>query len=338
MVKNTDLNLDNIFKILNPKQVRVLKDRYGLLGKRKTLQEIGDGLGITRERVRQIENQSLKKVKNSISSEFALMISSAKQYLESQNGVEEDEKFVKEIATLASVNPVNKNWREKIRFVFFAAGTPFYFDENQDFKSFWYLSENAKTQFLSFVDKTMRTFESTDKNKIIGDQNFISKIKSVPEYNLLFVSKKFSLNTFGDIGLISWSEINPKNVRDKAYLALKKENGPMHFRDIAKKIIKSNISSKKVNVQTVHNELIKDNRFVLVGRGVYALKENGYEPGTVKDVIASLIKTKGPLNSEDVVKLVNEKRILKENTILLNLQNRKHFRRLNDGKYSLHEA
>ena len=112
----------------------------------------------------------------------------------------------------------------------------------------------------------------------------------------------------------------------------------MHFRDIAKKIIKSNISSKKVNVQTVHNELIKDNRFVLVGRGVYALKENGYEPGTVKDVIASLIKTKGPLNSEDVVKLVNEKRILKENTILLNLQNRKHFRRLNDGKYSLHEA
>ena len=95
---------------------------------------------------------------------------------------------------------------------------------------------------------------------------------------------------------------------------------------------------KQPHVQPVHNELIKDDRFVLVGRGIYALRSRGFEPGTVRQVIAKILKTKGPLPQTDVVRLVNEQRFLKENTVLLSLQNRRHFKRLDDGRYHVKEA
>ena len=41
-------------------------------------------------------------------------------------------------------------------------------------------------------------------------------------------------NVFDEVGLISWAEVKPKGVRDKAYLVLKKENKPKHFTEIAK--------------------------------------------------------------------------------------------------------
>ena len=112
----------------------------------------------------------------------------------------------------------------------------------------------------------------------------------------------------------------------------------MHFEEIAEWIWKYGISKKRVNVQTVHNELIKDDRFVLVGRGIYGLREHGYEPGTVREVIGNLIKKHGPLTSERVIQLTNKVRVLKENTILLNLQSRKHFTRLKNGTYDVREA
>ncbi len=90
--------------------------------------------------------------------------------------------------------------------------------------------------------------------------------------------------------------------------------------------------------QTVHNELIKDPRFVLIGRGIYALKEWGYEPGEVKDVITRIIKKAGKsLSKKDIVSRVMEQRMVKENTISQNLSNRKHFSRDSEGKYFVNE-
>lgn len=335
---NVDTFIEDLINALNPKQRRVLKERYGINGKKKTLQEIGNSLSITRERVRQIEGQGLKKIKDDIVTNFSHLIETAKKHLESQNGVREDRVFINELADLAGLDTRNKNWDAKVRLLLFSAGTPLFSRENPDLKAYWFINENSKKIFLNFIEKTIKFFETSDKSKIIEEKTFLNKIKNTPEYHLLFISKKFSANPFGDVGLVKWPEIKPKNVRDKAYLALKKNNTPLHFRDIAKNITKIGISNKQVNTQTVHNELIKDKRFVLVGRGVYALRENGYETGTVKDVIASLIKENGPLGSNDVITLVNQKRLLKENTILLNLQNRKNFRRLEDGRYTIYQA
>ena len=45
----------------------------------------------------------------------------------------------------------------------------------------------------------------------------------------------------------------------------------MHFSDISKAIKDSDFKRKNVTTQAIHNELIKDSRFILIGRGIYAL-------------------------------------------------------------------
>ena len=123
-----------------------------------------------------------------------------------------------------------------------------------------------------------------------------------------------------------------------------KEKRPLHFKEISELIDKHFISSlrdkgeniRRTHPQTVHNELIKDPRFVLIGRGLYALSEWGYEPGTVKDVLVQILKDSGKaLHKEDVLQLISERRFVKPNTVFLNLQNKHYFKKLDDGKYYL---
>ena len=98
-------------------------------------------------------------------------------------------------------------------------------------------------------------------------------------------------------------------------------------------------SPRKANIATVHNELIKDSRFVLVGRGLYALKEWGYEPGVVKEVIAKVLRAEDkPLTKEEVFQKVLKQRLIKENTILLNLQDKSCFFKDEAGRYTIKEA
>jgi hypothetical protein len=153
---------------------------------------------------------------------------------------------------------------------------------------------------------------------------------------VLSICKEVGTNIYGQIGLSVWPEIRPKGVRDKAYLVMKKIAAPQHFKDIAKLINVAKFDGKKVNVQTVHNELIKDNRFILVGRGLYALAEWGYRSGTVKDVLTDILKNdKVPMDRAQLVAKVSEVRMVKENTILLNLQDSSTFVRNAQGHYTL---
>ena len=95
-------------------------------------------------------------------------------------------------------------------------------------------------------------------------------------------------------GLTEWRFVRPRSIRDKVEIILKKSGEPLHFMEIANRIRDAKFDHKHVTVQAVHNELIRYPQFVLVGRGLYALKEWGYEPGTVADVIERILKEKDP--------------------------------------------
>ncbi|KKW30174.1 MAG: hypothetical protein UY75_C0040G0001, partial [Parcubacteria group bacterium GW2011_GWC2_52_8c] len=166
------------------------------------------------------------------------------------------------------------------------------------------------------------------KTNVAGE----SDIKSA-----MMISKGLARNIFNEVGLASWSEIKPKGVRDKAYVVLQKTGKPMHFREVASAINSMQWTRKPAHPQTVHNELIKaGNQFVLVGRGLYALREWGYTPGTVATFMQEVLRGAAkPLAKEEIVKSVLERRFVKENTILLNLQNRTLFSKNPDGKYFL---
>lgn len=139
-------------------------------------------------------------------------------------------------------------------------------------------------------------------------------------------------------GLNKWPTVNPKNIRDKIYVILAENGKPMHFSEIADSIKGSNFSRKNVTTQAIHNELIKDKRFVLIGRGIYALDSWGYSKGTVADTIIDILKkSKEPLHRDEIVKRVLKSRQVKETTILLNLQSKPQFKRVAKATYALAE-
>ena len=136
-------------------------------------------------------------------------------------------------------------------------------------------------------------------------------------------------------GLTSWRDVRPRSIRDKALIVLRRAGKPMHFKKLAGKILENKFDSKSVTTQAVHNELIRYDDFVLVGRGIYALKEWGFKDGTVKDVIASILKETGPLPKSKIVDEVLRRRQVKVGTISLNLQKYPEFKRVGRAVYSL---
>lgn len=337
-MKHIDQFINDVFAEFTPKQRKVLTGRFGLkTGKRSTLQEIGDELGITRERVRQIEEQAIGKIREQVRKDAKELVDSAVAHLNAVDGVRRDDVFIEEMKKTFDSAAI-KYVDQKLRFVFMTAGIPLYQRETDAAYPYWFIDEAAKKRFVEFVQQMTQFFKSGDRNQILREKTYLSLCKGLTSCHFLSIPKQFGENVFGDIGLREWPEIEPKTMRDKAYLVLKKHGQPLHFEGVAKSINDFGLDKKRAHIQTVHNELIKDARFVLVGRGMYGLREHGFEPGTVREVIVSLLKKHGPLSSSEVVQLVNKQRFLKVNTILLSLQNRKHFKRLENNKYSIKEA
>ncbi|MEK7512701.1 MAG: sigma factor-like helix-turn-helix DNA-binding protein [Patescibacteria group bacterium] len=339
MLKNIDQFIDSVLADFTPNQRKVLLGRFGLRnGKPSTLQEVGDELGITRERVRQIQEQAMKKVGNRVKENGGSFVNAVTAQLVSMGGVRRDDAFMLDLRQAFFKDSPAKYLTHKIHFVLLGAGQPFYHKEDDAMDAYWYANEGSHKKFLDFIKNLTHVFKTGDKKALLDNKAYLAHVKDMAAAHFLSIPKHFGTNVFGDVGLRAWPEIEPKTVRDKAYLVLKKHAKPLHFEDIAKFITKHGIDKKPAHVQTVHNELIKDNRFVLVGRGMYGLREHGFVPGTVREVIARLLKKNGPLPAHEVVARVNQERFLKENTILLSLQNRKFFRRLDDGRYHVKEA
>lgn len=334
--------LNNLVQDLKPRQRDVLAGRFGLEnGEKKTLAALGEKFGITRERVRQIEAEALETIQERLEKEKKLIekISSLiNSHLENLGGARRDNLLLTELKVILDDKNLH-HWH--LRFFSEVSSQPFYYPANQEFHNFWYLDKKIIRLASRFVVK-LENLISNKKEELIVHKKFdVYFAKVIKDFNLkelialnyLSLSKKFNINPFGDLGLSHWEEITPKTIRSKSYLILKKHGRPMHFREIADKINEIGLGTRPAHPQTVHNELIKDPRFVLVGRGTYGLSEHGYFPGTAREVIGQILKAKGPLSLEEIVDAVLKQRLLKENTILLNLQNKKYFKRLEDGRY-----
>ncbi|MEK9183722.1 MAG: sigma factor-like helix-turn-helix DNA-binding protein [Patescibacteria group bacterium] len=333
MFNSVDKTINTALSVLSARQKEVIIGRYGLQsGQPMTLVEIGNKYGVTRERIRQIEAQALnlvyKQFQNGALDDFFKVVVN---YLQKFNGVRKHDYLSNEIKNLYDKSLI-KNNEQKFRFLLEASKRINFHPENEECHSFWYLSGNDLDKAKSFVTKLISSLNS-QRSKLSG--NFSSKDSSGVNY--VSISKKFSSNVYGDFGLSEWEEINPKVSRDWAFLVLKKENKPIHFTKLAN-LINKHRKAKQVNPQTIHNELIKDERFILVGRGTYGLKEFNIIPGTAKEVISHFLKKHGPMPAKDLVKLAMNHRTFKEKTLLLSLRNKKYFRVSGEGKYFVKES
>lgn len=339
-----------IMKPLSPRNRDILSRRFGLSnGGRETLESIGKSYGITRERVRQIEEFSLGQLTKVIGEDRDAQkyVSLASSVLSREGGVMREPEFF----SACTGNEKYDAGNAALVFIVSLSDKLMRHDESDTYHAFWTIgpehTDAAKAlsaSLISVFDKHKAVVAADSLHSFALD-NGINSVMGNPLSRTHLsmcqsICKHINTNIFGEVGLSYWPEIKPKGVRDKAYVIMKREGSPSHFTDIASLINKAKFSDgKKVNIQTVHNELIKDNRFVLVGRGLYALAEWGYSAGTVKEVLVDILKKSGkPLMKANLVAKVKEARLVKDNTILLNLQDSKTFLHRPDGTYTLRKA
>ncbi len=333
---------------LEKRQKDVLEKRYGLVSNRSlTLAAVGKSYDITRERVRQIEALALTAVREKMrhDPDIKAFLVAAEEHLKKTGGIHREDVLLKELKTIFIDKTADQDFMPTARFILEASDRFDYGREDDDWHPHWFATKADQKKAKVFVDDLAKSLRAEKDTVLAGGKfdEYLAKVilshklpESVARHYLL-VSKKFAVNHFGETGLSEWPEIEPRTARDWAYLVIKKEKRPIHFVELSSLIAKLR-HDKKTNPQTVHNELIKDDRFVLVGRGIYGLREFNLLPGTAKEVIAHFLKEHGPLKAPELTKIILQERIFKEGTILINLQNKKYFKKLPDGRYTLSEV
>ena len=324
--------------ISNERTKDIICLRFGINdGQKKTLEWIGQKYGITRERVRQVEEAAFSDLKGKkMVDVFKPAFVSIDNFLTKEGGLTKEERL---FHSLTGVDSYNQDWGA-LYFVL-TLGDPYQrFVESGNFHNIWTNSSDAVNKADDLVNQLVMKLEE-DKEPVILNHILNHSKKISPDlsnrivYSYIDAAKQIGQNNFGYFGLIKWPEINPRGAKDKAYIILKEKKVPMHFREVTELINEANLGSNVAQPQTVHNELIKDERFILVGRGTYALKEWGYQAGTVKDIIIQVLKENNSLSKDEVLEKVLENRLVKPNTVLINLQNKKYFARDEQGRYLL---
>lgn len=328
---------DILNTIEREREREIIARRFGLFDRRETLEQIGELLGITRERVRQLEKAVITRLKAAADADLP-HVKETEQALSSHLRDMGKVARINDIA--ARVTPENSKV-DQARVAFLAQLSPgiAVIDDNDHFfHAIGLASEHTEKAIRDRVNKIIEAIQN------IGEPTSIEKIadqvgnKDSSHVKALATISK-NISTLHDRwGLNKWPMVNPKNIRDKIYVILHDQNKPMHFSEISEAIKKSDFKRKDVTTQAIHNELIKDKRFVLIGRGIYALREWGYKKGTVADVIAEVLrKEDGPLHRDEIVRRVLKSRQVKETTILLNLQGKPQFKRVAKATYALAE-
>jgi hypothetical protein len=315
----------------------IVSRRFGLFDRKETLEQIGELLSITRERVRQLEKAVVTRLKTSAEQGNLPNIEEVQTTLKTQ---------LQAMGNVARVSDLTAAFGEstkleQARVAFLARLCPELAVVDEDDHYYYSVSirENLDEKAVKTAVQTIiEAITKAGEPKAIADIARAAGMDNVDQAAALASTSKQLATLNGRWGLVKWPMVNPKNIRDKIYVILKENGKHMHFNEIADAIKKSDFKRKDVTTQAIHNELIKDKRFVLIGRGIYALKEWGYKKGTVADIIAQVLREAGePLHRDEIVKRVLKSRFVKETTILLNLQGKQQFKRVAKATYELAE-
>ena len=337
--------IEEMFLVLTNKEKDVIVQRFSLDNKpRRTLESIGQQFSVTRERVRQIEKIALGKLRRTVqTTRLGRVNDLANSILAESGGLLVESKLVSEIInSLKSSETIDANI---IRLALSINQGINKVEKTNLYRPFWILKSidtglvNAVVSTGIKILKKKADVMPTSKLLVQIRQTLVDRLEGYTDpFVISAMEVDQRLKRIGDtFGLMVWRHINPRSIRDKAYIVLKRDKKPLHFVEIANKISESGFDKKVVTVQAVHNELIRYEQFVLVGRGLYALKEFGYDRGTVADVIEDLLRKKSPLTKQEIIEGVLAQRHVKKGTISLNLQKNPQFVRVGRAVYSLDE-
>ena len=321
----------------NNREADIITRRYGLNGERETLEQVGETLNITRERVRQIEKATLIRIrlslddgKNPLFNDIEMDI--VKALHEMGRAAKVDNLAVKLTCDSSSKTCATLTLLAELSSKMLLTS-----ENDRYYAAIILTSERDDREIRKEIDSIVKTLREHGRPVTLdelyrlvgGNYEHPSEVGAIAS-----ISKQ--ITSLRDMwGLTKWPSVNPRNIRDKIYVVLKENGQPMHFSEIARQVKSQNFHRNNVTEQAIHNELIKDDRFVLIGRGIYALAENGYKKGSITDVITELLRQNGPMYRDDIVREVLKSRQVRETTILLNLQSKPQFKRVAKNQYAL---
>ena len=334
--------LDNLFLVLTEKEAAVIQKRFALKGSQKqTLEKIGKHFNVTRERIRQIESIALGKLRRTVrTTKLDEVNALAKEILHTSGGLMREDQLLSQV--LQRIQGSSDIDGAVLRLSFSIDNEMALGSRSNTFSPFWRLESLDMDDITKIVNSIVKILKK--RKSCMKADEIVSAIQSlnlfegrVPSTELIVSSLSIDerLREISEgWGLTDWRFVRPRSIRDKVEIILKKAGEPLHFMDIANRIREAHFDHKNVTVQAVHNELIRYPQFVLVGRGLYALKEWGYEPGTVADVIEKILKSKGALSKKEIIAEVAKQRTVKVGTISLNLQKMPYFKRVGRAVYA----
>lgn len=326
--------------VLSDKEKYIIANRFALEeGEKKTLEQIGQHFGVTRERIRQIEKSALRKLeRNAQNTNIRILTDFAKALLEKEGGVAQDT-FFKELIMELLPNITEKEVQDL--HLALCLDPNIHFESNTlKFHPHWRLATFRASDIKKASGAAIKLLQKS--KQVMSNEKLASKINEEISTNFteetiinaLRVSKDCKFTEEG-VGLYSWRHIHPRTLRDKINYIFQREKKPLHFKKISDLILDSKFDAKRVNVQAVHNELIRNEQFILIGRGIYALADWGFKTGTVSDVIENILADGKARSREEITKEVLKQRQVKTITIYLNLKNKPKFVRVGRDKYTL---
>jgi len=337
--------LEELFLVLSQKEREVVTRRFALTGdSRQTLEKIGQHFTVTRERIRQIESIALQKLKRTIASTKLKHVNElAKRVLEKSGGVKLEDALISDVLNLIhSVNKIDGNIIRLSLAVDESVGQ----ERTSNLRPFWHSTKITIAEINAITEKAVSVLGK--QKDLVDGERLINMVRAAlansgKNFKAEAIISTFELDprlkkTEEGWGLMSWRHINPRSLRDKSLIVMREIQKPVHFVEVANKITEHGFDKKIVTVQAVHNELIRDDKFILIGRGLYALREWGYSEGTVADVIEDLLTKKSPLTKEEIIRGVLKQRQVKKGTIALNLQKAPWFERVGRALYKLNIA
>lgn len=333
---NLNQIIEQLLLSLKPRPREIMVRRFGLAGKKpQVLDKIGKDFGVTRERIRQIERDSFKKLRASgKSDDFIELSQKAVDFIKKSGGFCD-----REILKMSLVDNLDQSKKNQLMFILNSTEDLRYNKGTIEVKGFWYLEKMAKPQkvyqihdfLVRYFKQQRRPLEENEVFDFLSEsvwKNFFQDVYGKAKLKMILtLSRAVDNNIMDQWGIRNWRSISERGTREKAFLVLRKYQKPFHFSRITQ-LINKHWQKKRALPQTVHNELIKDNRFILVGRGIYGLREWGFEEGTVKEIIISLLeKNQGAADKKMILEYVLEKKRVKKTTILVNLADRKFFKK-----------
>ena len=317
---------------LKPKELDILILRFGLDNENpKTLHAIGQKYNITRERVRQIIYFTKKKIDKNLNPFLKKNILSIEQIVQKNGGLATESKIVADLNLENSVANLGI-----IRVLAHLNSNLIILKKTLKTKMAWSSKKFSIAKVTQYINEIEKILDSKKQTLTVGD--ILKKMKTKQTQaainSIIDIANTLMLSKNHRVGKTSWPDINPKNTKDKIYYVLNEAEKPLHFREIWENIKNSNFAGRVPSIPTVHNELIADLRFVLIGKGIYALTKWGYKPGTVKDLLNEMLKKSSKsINQNEIIDKILKMRMISKNTIVMNLISNSHFVRSNDGNW-----